>query len=115
MALLFACSWYDGLDLDALHSMRGDAPTNTDPAKNATRRARAYQLASYATTSTFIPVPDGVVEELSSTDDEEEEEAGDVEAEAEAEAPEEPAAGSAEQVPEAPAFPKSSTPLYQTP
>jgi hypothetical protein len=127
MALRFACSWYDGLDLDALHSMRDDAPTNKDPEKDAARRARAYQLASYATTSTFIPVPAGIVEELS--EEEEDEEAGDDEAEAEAEAPEEPVAGSPEQAPEAPAAPdvpaqapvnpqparEDSAPLYQTP
>jgi hypothetical protein len=102
MASRFACSWYDNLDLDALHSMRDDAPTNKDPVKDAARRARAYQLASYAATSTFIPVPAGIVEELS---DGEDEETGDDEAEAEAEVPEEPVAGSPEQAPEAPAAP----------
>jgi hypothetical protein len=34
-ALRFACSWYEGQDLDALHNMRSDAPTNIDPAKAA--------------------------------------------------------------------------------
>jgi hypothetical protein len=29
--LRFVCSWYEGLDLDALVTMRGGAPTNIDP------------------------------------------------------------------------------------
>ncbi|KAM0889398.1 hypothetical protein ACQ4PT_027716 [Festuca glaucescens] len=117
VALRFACSWYEGLDLDALHSMREGAPTDTDPAKTAARRARAYHLASYASTSTFIPPPADLAEEY--TDDEEEEgEAADDEAEANAEAPEEPAAGNTERAPEAPEqtpkqAPESSSPLYQ--
>ena len=118
VALRFACSWYEGLDLDALHSMREGAPTDTDPAKTAARRARAYHLASYASTSTFIPPPADLAEEY--TDDEEEEgEAADDEAEAnaEAEAPE-PTAGNTERAPEAPEqapgqAPESSSPLYQ--
>jgi hypothetical protein len=36
-ALRVACSWYKDLDLDALHSLRGQAPTDTDPAKTAKR------------------------------------------------------------------------------
>jgi hypothetical protein len=40
-ALRVACSWYEDLDLDALHSLRGDAPTDTDPAKTAKHRDRA--------------------------------------------------------------------------
>ena len=116
VALRFACSWYEGLDLDALHSMREGAPTDTDPAKTAARRARAYHLASYASTSTFIPPPADLAEEY--TDDEEEEEAAGDEAEANAEAPEEPATGNTEQAPEAPEqapeqAPESSSPLYQ--
>jgi hypothetical protein len=41
-ALRFACSWYEELDLDALHNMRGSAPTDTVPEKTAKRRDRAY-------------------------------------------------------------------------
>ncbi|KAM0880544.1 hypothetical protein ACQ4PT_033494 [Festuca glaucescens] len=126
VALRFACSWYEGLDLDALHSMREGAPTDTDPAKTSARRAPAYHLASYASTSTFILPPADLAEEY--TDDEEEEgEAVDDEAEsnAEAEAPE-PTAGNTERAPEAPEqapeqaperapeqAPESSSPLYQ--
>jgi hypothetical protein len=72
MALRFACSWYEGLDLDALHNMRDDAPTNKDPKQDAACRARAYQLASYATTRTFIPPSADLKEEF--TDDDEEDE-----------------------------------------
>ncbi|KAM0923582.1 hypothetical protein ACQ4PT_005451 [Festuca glaucescens] len=111
-ALRFACSWYEDLDLDALHSLRGDAPTDTDPEKTAARRDRAYRIACYASTSTFIPPPADLEEEFS--DDEEEEADGE---EAEGEAPEETAAGDIEQVPEEPITdeqpPESSSPLYQ--
>lgn len=125
-ALHFACSWYEGLDLDALQSMRGNAPTDTDPEKIAARRDRAYRIASYASTSTFIPPPEDIEEEY--TDDEEEgEEAGDGKAEAELEAAEEPAADAPEPAPEVPVVaeqaleapatrepaPESSSPLYQ--
>jgi hypothetical protein len=34
IALRFACSLYEGLDLDALHRMRDDAPINKDPEKD---------------------------------------------------------------------------------
>jgi hypothetical protein len=44
-ALRVACSLYDDLDLDALHSLRGDAPTDTDPTKTAKRRDCAYRVA----------------------------------------------------------------------
>ncbi|KAM0872714.1 hypothetical protein ACQ4PT_038531 [Festuca glaucescens] len=125
-ALRFACSWYEGLDLDALQSMRGNAPTDTDPEKTTTRRDRAYRIACYASTSTFIPPPEDIEEEFTDAE-EEEEEAGDGEAEAELEAPEEPTADApepapevpvvSEQAPEAPATrepaPESSSPLYQ--
>jgi hypothetical protein len=57
------------MDLDALHSMRDDAPTNKDPAKGAAYRARAYEIVSYATTSDFIPPPANLKEVF--TDDEE--------------------------------------------
>jgi hypothetical protein len=123
IALRFACSWYEGLDLDALYSMRDDAPTNKDPVNDAARCARAYQGTIYATPSTFIPPPANLKEVFS--DDEEEdddEETREGEAEAEAEASEEPAAGTPElapaapEVPEVPAThasaPESSSPLY---
>jgi hypothetical protein len=53
-ALRFACSWYKGLDLDALATLRSDAPTDTDPALIAKRQHRAYQITHYAPTSKFI-------------------------------------------------------------
>jgi hypothetical protein len=66
--------------------MCGDAPTDKDPTKTAARRDRAYRIASYASTSTFIPPPTDVEDEL--TDDEEEAEEGEEE-ELEGDAPEE--------------------------
>ncbi|KAM0846564.1 hypothetical protein ACQ4PT_055585 [Festuca glaucescens] len=110
-ALRFVCSWYEGLDLDALHSMRGDAPTDTDPIKTAARRDWAYRITSYASTSIFIPRPADLEEEFT-----DEEEAANGE-EAEGDAPEEPAAGNTEPAPEEPITneqaPESSSPLYQ--
>jgi predicted membrane-bound mannosyltransferase len=69
-ALRTVCSWYEDLDLDALHSLRGDAPTDTDPALTAKRRDRAYRIAEFAPTQIFIPPPPGIRDEIS--DDEEE-------------------------------------------
>jgi hypothetical protein len=124
-ALRVACSWYDDLDLDALHSLRGNAPTDTDPARTARRHDRAYRVAQFASTSTFIPPPADIEDELSN--DEEEEEAGEDEAGAEVEAPEEEAAAPPEQAPGAPVVPEAapeppvvqaqdnSSPLYHTP
>ncbi|KAM0876765.1 hypothetical protein ACQ4PT_035949 [Festuca glaucescens] len=112
-ALRFVCSWYESLDLSTLNTMRGNAPTDTDPAKTAARRDRAYHIACYASTSTFIPPPADLEKEF--TDDEEE--ATDGEEEVEGDAPEEPAAGNGEQAPEEPVTteqaPESSSPLYQ--
>ncbi|KAK1665328.1 hypothetical protein QYE76_053487 [Lolium multiflorum] len=93
-ALRVACSWYEELDLDALHSLRGQAPTNTDPALTAKCRDRAYRIAQSAPTNTFIPPPADLPDEES---DEEEEDAG----EDEEEAPEDDAVP--DQAPEAPA------------
>jgi hypothetical protein len=95
-ALRVACSSYEDLDLDALHSLRGGAPTDTDPAKTAKRKDHAYRIAQSAPTSTFIPPPVDLRDEIS--EDEEEEEAGEDEEEAPADdaapgqAPEAPAA-----------------------
>ncbi|KAM0824288.1 hypothetical protein ACQ4PT_070297 [Festuca glaucescens] len=112
-ALRFVCSWYESLDLSTLSTMRGNAPTDTDPAKTAARRDRAYRIACYASTSIFIPPPVDLEEEF--TDDEEE--AANGEEEAEGDAPEEPAAGNTEQAPEEPITneqtPEISSPLYQ--
>ncbi|KAM0901263.1 hypothetical protein ACQ4PT_020094 [Festuca glaucescens] len=112
-ALRFVCSWYESLDLSTLSTMRGNAPTDTDPAKTAARRDRAYRIACYASTSIFIPPPADLEEEF--TDDEEEATNG--EEEAEGDAPEEPTAGNTEQAPEEPITneqaPESSSPLYQ--
>jgi hypothetical protein len=88
--------------------MRGYAPTDTVPAKTAKRRDRAYRIAHYASTSTFIPPPADIVEEFTDDEEEEEEEAGGHEAEAELEIPEEAAAGNREQAPEASVVPEQA-------
>nr|XP_051190483.1 uncharacterized protein LOC127303820 [Lolium perenne] len=69
-ALRIACSWYEDLDLDAFHSLHGDAPTDKDPVLTAKRQDRAYRIAEFAHTRTFIPPPPDVRDALS--DDEEE-------------------------------------------
>jgi hypothetical protein len=79
-ALRVACSWYEELDLDALHSLRSKAPTDTDPAKTAKCQDRAYRVAQFAGTSIFIPPPADIKDEIS--DDEEEEDASEDEEDA---------------------------------
>jgi hypothetical protein len=113
--LRFANSWYEDLDLDALHSMRADAPTDKVPEKTAVRRNRAYRIACYALTNTFIPPPVDLAEEFADAEEEEEEEeeeTEDSEAEEDA-APDAPG----EQAPEDPRAPEqapeSSSPLYE--
>ncbi|KAM0909092.1 hypothetical protein ACQ4PT_015040 [Festuca glaucescens] len=73
-ALRVACSWYEDLDLDAFHSLRGGAPTDTDPILTAKRQDRAYRIAQSVRTSTFIPPPADIEDEVS--DDEEEGDSG---------------------------------------
>jgi hypothetical protein len=72
-ALRFVCSWYEGLDLDTLTTMRGDAPTDTDLILTAKRRDRAYRIAHYAPTSTFFPALADLEDELSEAEEEAEE------------------------------------------
>jgi hypothetical protein len=71
-ALRFVCSWYKSLDLDTLTTMRGDAPTDTDPILTAKRRVWGYRIAHYAPTSTFIPALADLEDELSEAEDENE-------------------------------------------
>jgi hypothetical protein len=58
-ALWFACSCYEGLDLDALATLRTGAPIDTDPVLTAKRQRqrRAYQIDHYAPMSKFISAP----------------------------------------------------------
>ncbi|KAM0869227.1 hypothetical protein ACQ4PT_040822 [Festuca glaucescens] len=73
-ALRVACSWYEDLDLDAFHSLRGGTPTDMDPILTAKRQDRAYRIAQSVRTSTFIPPPADIEDEVS--DDEEEGDSG---------------------------------------
>jgi hypothetical protein len=118
-ALRVACSWYDDLDLNALHSMRADAPTNTDPAKVAKRRDRAYRIAHFVSTSTFIPPPADIADEISEDEEEEdaEEDEGDEISEEEGVVPPEQAPGAPDAAPEPPIVPDhdSSSPMYHSP
>jgi hypothetical protein len=100
-ALRVVCSWYEELDLDALLSLRGKAPTDTDPALTAKRQDRAYRVAQFARTSTFIPPPADIEDELSVDEEEDasEDEAEDIE---EGDAPPEQAPEEPEAAPEPP-------------
>ncbi|KAK1620861.1 hypothetical protein QYE76_026378 [Lolium multiflorum] len=85
-ALRIACSWYEDLDLDAFHSLRGDAPTDKDPVLTAKRQDRAYRIAEFTHMRTFIPPPPGVRDEISDDEEEDVEDEEDEEA-AEGDAP----------------------------
>ncbi|KAK1564062.1 hypothetical protein QYE76_018260 [Lolium multiflorum] len=85
-ALRIACSWYEDLDLDAFHSLRGDAPTDKDPVLTAKRQDRAYRIAEFTHMRTFIPPPPGVRDEISDDEEEDVEDEEDEEA-AESDAP----------------------------
>jgi hypothetical protein len=56
--------------------MRADAPTNTDPVKAAKRRDRAYRIAHFVSTSTFIPPPADTADEISNEEENAEEDEG---------------------------------------
>ena len=72
--LRIACSWYEDLDLDALHSLREDPSTDKDPVLTAKRMDRAYRIAEFAPVRTFIPPPPEVHDWLSDEEEGEEEE-----------------------------------------
>jgi hypothetical protein len=69
-ALRVACSWYVDLDLDALHSLRSDTPTDKDPVLTAKRQDRAYRIAKFARFRTIIPPPEDVKVDVSNDEDE---------------------------------------------
>nr|XP_051212020.1 actin cytoskeleton-regulatory complex protein pan1-like [Lolium perenne] len=73
-------------DQAAYDRLRGDAPTDTDPVLTAKRQDRAYRIAEFAPTQTFIPPPPGVRDEMSDDEEENAEDEEDEEA-AEGEAP----------------------------
>nr|XP_051214812.1 uncharacterized protein LOC127332541 [Lolium perenne] len=75
---------YDDLDLDAFHALRGDSPTDKDPARTAKRQGRAYRIAEFAHMRTFIPPPPDVKDAISDDegDDLEDEEDEDAEEDA---------------------------------
>lgn len=56
-ALLFVLSWYDGINLDVLQSMRVGSPYLTDPELVAKRKERAYSFIQYADVHTFVEGP----------------------------------------------------------
>jgi hypothetical protein len=73
MALQFVCSWYEGIDLDALATLRASAPTMTNPVLQEQHQQRAYQIARYASVSKFIPAPPDAEDEESDEEETDEE------------------------------------------
>ncbi|KAK1601201.1 hypothetical protein QYE76_018200 [Lolium multiflorum] len=92
-ALRIACSWYDDLDLDAFHALRGDSPADKDPARVAKRQDRAYRIAEFAHVRTFIPPPPDVKDALSNDEEDEDAEEDAVDPEEGDAPPEAPEAG----------------------
>ena len=96
-ALMYVLSWYEGLDLDALKTLRDGSKWLTDPDYIRRRQEFAHSLIQYAPVHSFVPgerVPQP--EEISvegEGDEEDEEEA--VDDEIEADTPPESAAGTA--------------------
>jgi hypothetical protein len=62
-ALSFVLSWYEGITLECLQSMRSGSKWTTDPELVRERQQRAYSIARYASTHTFIPDPEEAAEE----------------------------------------------------
>lgn len=56
-ALSFVLSWYDGINLDVLQTMRADSPHLSDPELVAKRKERAYSLIQYADVHKFVKGP----------------------------------------------------------
>ncbi|XP_024310545.1 uncharacterized protein LOC106866888 [Brachypodium distachyon] len=56
-ALSFVLSWYDGINLDVLQSMRVAPPFLSDPELVAKRQERAYSFIQYANVQKFVEGP----------------------------------------------------------
>lgn len=88
-ALSFALSWYDGINLDVLQTMRADSRYLSDPELVAKRRERAYSFIPYADVHKFVEGPPSDADTEATEEDEEAEDKG---AAAES-APPEPSSG----------------------
>ncbi|XP_010236352.1 neurofilament light polypeptide-like [Brachypodium distachyon] len=71
-ALSFVLSWYDGINLDVLQSMRAGSPYLSDPELIAKRKERAYSFIQYADVHKFVEGPTSEAEAEMADEDEEE-------------------------------------------
>ena len=55
--MIYILSWYEGINLDALQSMRAGSKWTTDPALIQRRRDRAYSFIRYALIHDFVEGP----------------------------------------------------------
>ena len=75
--MIYVLSWYEGINLDALQSMRADSKWTTDPALVQRRQERAYSFIRYALIHHFVEGPvysDDEEEEVSKDEEEVDEE-----------------------------------------
>ena len=80
-ALAFTLSWYEGINLDALQTMRTGSKWIEDPELIKQRQRRAYSFVQYADIHNFVEAPEDL--DGGEEDDEEEDEEVDEEIEAE--------------------------------
>ena len=71
-ALIYVLSWYEGINLDALQSMRAGSKWTTDPELVQRRRDRAYSFIKYAPIHDFVEGPPNSDDEEEDSEDEEE-------------------------------------------
>ena len=89
-ALVYVLTWYEGINLDALQTMRANSKWTTDPELIQRRRDRAYSLIRYAPIHDFVAGLEFSDDEEEEWSDDEEEE---VDEEIDADMPPEIAAG----------------------
>lgn len=71
-ALSFVLSWYDGINLDVLQSMRVGSPFLSNPELIAKRQEWAYSFIQYADVHTFVEGPRSDADEEAAEEEEEE-------------------------------------------
>ncbi|XP_014752055.1 uncharacterized protein LOC106865772 [Brachypodium distachyon] len=71
-ALSFVLSWYDGINLDMLQSMRVGSPFFSNPELIAKRQERAYSFIQYVGVHSFVESPRSDPDEEAAEEEEEE-------------------------------------------
>ena len=93
---MYVLSWYEGINLDALKTLRDGSKWNTDPDLIRRRQEMAHSLIQYAPVHSFVAgqrVPQA--EEIADVDEGEEEDEEQVDEAIEADTPPETATGTA--------------------